>query len=451
MPLNNLPATLQDIIQTGLLERRFGEALRAKLGFRAIADQEPFPANIGESITKTRAGLLPAITTPVSPASNTDLTSGLTPQTWATEQYVLSIAQYAGNAMLNVVTSRVAIASVFMQNAVALGEQAYRSVDTVAQQALFSAYMGGNTRVRVTLGAAGTTVSVDDIRGFTSTLNTEGQPVPVSNTYSVLVVVGSNTYTLIAATPDGSNVSTAPGGISGTLTFSANVTVNDGTAANAVISAVAPTVIRPSTTAGNAMATSTAGIVGGNDINNGRITAQMILTAKAQLSANGVPPGPNGNYIGYFDPVHLTGLYQDPAFQFFFRGQDQSAEYRRGRVTELLGVDIVETNLNPVQTLAGVGTVRRGIVAGRGALIEGVFTRNAYAEAMQIDDDPMISIVDGIAHITREPLDALKQVVTQSWSYIGGFVCPTDTTANPTTLPSASNAALKRAVILESL
>jgi hypothetical protein len=59
-------------------------------------------------------------------------------------------------------------------------------------------------------------------------------------------------------------------------------------------------------------------------------------------------------------------------------------------------------------------------------------------------------VVDGIAHITREPMDALKQIVTTSWSYIGGFVCPTDTTANPSVLPTATNAAYKRAVIVES-
>jgi hypothetical protein len=59
--------------------------------------------------------------------------------------------------------------------------------------------------------------------------------------------------------------------------------------------------------------------------------------------------------------------------------------------------------------------------------------------------------VDDIAHITREPIDALKQVVTQSWSYIGGFVAPTDTTTTPNTVPTASNAAFKRAAIIETL
>jgi hypothetical protein len=76
MTFDDLPAPIQAAIQTGFLERRFRNALRAKLGFRAIADKEPFTAGIGETITKTRAGLLPAITTPMAPAQVQDITSG---------------------------------------------------------------------------------------------------------------------------------------------------------------------------------------------------------------------------------------------------------------------------------------------------------------------------------------------------------------------------------------
>jgi hypothetical protein len=62
-------------------------ALRARLGFRAIADREPFAAGIGESITKTRRGLLPAITTPMAPAQVQDFTSGLTPQNYSSTEH----------------------------------------------------------------------------------------------------------------------------------------------------------------------------------------------------------------------------------------------------------------------------------------------------------------------------------------------------------------------------
>jgi hypothetical protein len=53
--------------------------------------------------------------------------------------------------------------------------------------------------------------------------------------------------------------------------------------------------------------------------------------------------------------------------------------------------------------------------------------------------------------VTREALDPLKQVLTQSWTYIGGFVAPTDVTTNPTTVPTSNNSSLKRAIVVESL
>ncbi|MDE1139966.1 hypothetical protein [Paraburkholderia tropica] len=453
MALNNLPAALQSVIQTGFLEHQFGLPLRAKLGFRAIADREPFTANIGETITKTRTGLLPAVTSAMAPAANSDITSGLTPQNYSVEQYILSIAQYAANMQINIVTQKVAISDLYLRNAYALGEQAFRSVDTLAQQTLYNTYMGGNTRVRTTLGSAGATVAVDDIRGFQTTLNSAGQVVPVSGTNPVNVVIGADVYSLTGFAADGTNVSTTPGGISGSLTFSTSVTVADGTAGNPVVSAVAPYVVRPSTSSGNVMAATTAAISSANDINNGKLTMQMVLNAKATMSANGVPVvDATGMYHLYVDPLQATGLYSDPAFQQFFRGQVTTEEYRRGVIAELLGVRIEETNLNPVQTLAGVGTVRRGLLVGQGALVEGIFTDTAYAEALDtVDKDDMITLVDGIAHVTREPLDALKQVVTQTWSYIGGFVVPTDVTTNPNTIPTATNSAAKRGIMIESL
>jgi hypothetical protein len=81
-----------------------------------------------------------------------------------------------------------------------------------------------------------------------------------------------------------------------------------------------------------------------------------------------------------------------------------------------------------------------------------VFTNEAYRDSLDGEDkDDMVMIVDDIAMVTREPLDALKQVVTQTWSYMGGFCVPTDTTTNPNTVPTSSNSAQKRGIIIESL
>jgi hypothetical protein len=460
MALNNLPSALQSVIQSGYLERAFGDALRARLGFRRIADREKFPGGLGETITKTRRGLLAPALTPVatSAGSNTDFSSGLTARNFSVEQYVLGVQQYADMMMLNIVTSQVAIVPMFMQNVEAQGEQAARTVDQLAQQALFNTYMGGNTRVKTTLGSPAATIAVDDVRGFQTTLNSSGQPVPVSSSNKIIVTVNGTGYNLQAVAIDGSNTSTAPNGISGTLTFDANVSTTDGTAGNAVISSVAPFIMRPSNSSTGVMAPTTAAISTGNDYNSAQLTAQMILNAAAQLRANNVPAGSDGRFVCYADPVHLTGVYNDPAFQRFFTGRDQSSEYRQGVIGDLLGVRIEETNLNPVQyAVNGTGgfaftaPIRRAIVCGQGALVEGTFTDTGYAALNAVDSDPLITVVDGIAHIVREPMDALKQIVTTSWSYVGGFVTPSDTTANPTVLPTATNAAFKRAVIIESL
>ena len=40
MGIQNFPAALQPIIQQGFLEREFEQALRSRLGYRAVADRE---------------------------------------------------------------------------------------------------------------------------------------------------------------------------------------------------------------------------------------------------------------------------------------------------------------------------------------------------------------------------------------------------------------------------
>jgi hypothetical protein len=57
MGIENFPTQLQGIIQQNYLQRAFQDGLQSRLGFRAIADREKFPNNIGEPLTKTRKGL----------------------------------------------------------------------------------------------------------------------------------------------------------------------------------------------------------------------------------------------------------------------------------------------------------------------------------------------------------------------------------------------------------
>jgi len=87
MGIQNFPTALQVIIQQGFLEREFQQALESRLGYRACADRVQIPVGIGETLTKTRAGLKPSITTPLGANSNTNFDNGLTAANWGVEQY----------------------------------------------------------------------------------------------------------------------------------------------------------------------------------------------------------------------------------------------------------------------------------------------------------------------------------------------------------------------------
>jgi hypothetical protein len=439
MGIQNFPASLQPIIQQGYLEREFQDALNSRLKYRMCADREEIAVGIGETLTKTRAGLKPSVTTPLAPSTNTNFDNGLTPTTWGVEQYTLTINHYAATTDLNIVTSRVGIASQFLQNAYVNGEQAARSLDELARNALFDAYFGGNTRVSTSLSSAGPAVAVDDVRGFQNCF-VNGVQQPVSSTNQLTVTVGSQIYTLIGVAIDATNVSTAPNGVSGALTFSSNVSVSDGTAGNTVTASSASVIIRP-LQRGN-----TAALMAGDTLSMG-----CLLDAVAKLRLNAVPEI-DGVYNCYLDPVSARQLFADPDFKQLFQGATSANQvFRQAMVNEFLGLRFIPTTeafVQPHPTLAGL-MVRRPIICGQGALIEGDFA--GMADPDVAPRDSIVVMVDGVGMVTREPIDRLQQIIAQSWYWMGGFCAPSDTTTNPTTIPTATNAAFKRAVMIEHI
>ena len=437
MGIQNFPAALQPIIQQGFLEREFQQALRSRLGYRACADRVKITVGTGETLTRTRAGLKPSVTTPLPPDTNTNFDNGLSPTNWGVEQYTISIDHYAATTDLNMVTSRVGIASQFLQNAYVNGEQAARSLDELARNALFSAYFGGNTRVNTTLSSAGPAVTVDDVRGFQSAV-ANGVQKPVGSSNPLTATVGANTYTLVGTTVDTTNVSTAPGGVSGVLVFSGNVSVSDATAGSSVVAANASVIVRPS------RQTNTSLLAAGDTLE-----MACLLDAVAKLRTNAVPEI-NGAYNCYLDPVSARQLFADPDFKQLFQGATSANQvFRQGMTNDFLGLRFIPTTeayVQPHPSLANV-MVRRPIICGQGALIEGDFAGMAAADV--VPRDSIVSVIDDVAMVTREPIDRLQQIIAQSWYWIGGYCAPSDTTTNPTTVPTATNAAFKRAVMVE--
>jgi len=451
MPIQNMPASLQNAIQQGFLEREFQTGLQSALGYRAIADRESVSINVGETVTKTRAGLKAPVTSPLSPSSNTNLDNGMTPSAQTIEQYTLGIDQYGDTIDLNVVTSQVGIANQFLLNARTNGIQARQSLDRLARNALFAAYLGGHTRVRTTLGAPAATINVDDVRGFELVLGTgssAGKYVPVSGTFTASVVIGSNAYTLIGTSRDGSNVSTTPGGFSGTLTFSGNVTVADGTALNRVDHGNAPVLVRPNGkwTGGSAYGSATStNALASTDV----LTLGVIEDAVANLRNN---TGIQGQLFNlYLDNVSMRQLFSDQDFKLMYQGQYGSPEARQGQVFQLMGVNFIPTTEALTQahpSTAGL-TVRRPILVAQGALVEGDYAGMTEKAKELADGNSEIQMLDDVAQVIRGPIDRLQQIIAQSWFWIGGFVAPTDATANSNIIPTAGAQYLKRAVVLE--
>jgi hypothetical protein len=337
------------------------------------------------------------------------------------------------------VTERVGIASQFLQNAYVNGEQAARSLDELSRNALFGAYMGGNTRVRTTLVSAGPSVTVDDVRGF-QIMFINGTQQAVSSSTPMTVTIGSNAYSLVGAAIDAVNVSTAPNGVSGALTFSGNVSVSDGTVGNTVTAASGSTIVRPSQRGNSSLITA-----------SDTLTMSNLLDAVAKLRLNAVPEI-DGAYNCYLDPVSSRQLFADPDFKQLFQGATSANQvFKKGMTNDFLGLRFVPTTEAFVQThptLSGL-VIRRPVICGQGALIEGDFAGMAATDVVPADS--IITMVDGIAMVTREAIDRLQQIIAQSWYWIGGFCAPSDTTTNPTTVPTATNAAFKRAVIVEHI
>lgn len=443
MGISNFPAALQPIIQQNMLEREFHEGLRSALVFREIADREVFPAKIGETLTKTRAGLKAPTTTDIDPTTlDSNLDNGLTATGWGVEQYVVSVAMTGDTQNLNMVTQNVGIAKQFLRNAMVNGIQAMQSIERRARKAIYGAYLGGNTRVTTALSSPAATVYVDDVRGFLTVI-VNGVQTTVSTAHKMVCTLNDNAYNLQSVAVDVSNISTAPNGISGTLTFDGNVLVADAGLNSPVVSAVAPLIIRP-----NGKLT-TADLVKGTD----PLLYQDLLTGVGYLRDNGVPgigeemATGKGVFNCYLGNSHLLSLFQDQQFQYLYRGNPNDTVQKRAVLEDLLGLSFKPTTEAPQQTLSGT-KINRAIICGQGALIESNFAATGYTDAY--GENALIDVVDDIAMVTREPLDRFGMNIAQSWYWIGGYAVPSDITANTDIIPTAGNAYFKRAVVVET-
>jgi hypothetical protein len=459
---DTLPAPLQAMIQTGMLEREFEEGLDSVLAYRRLALQETVPNRIGETITRTRTGRKTPVTAPMNPANNNapsgsgsgfgGLDNGLTPSDGSIEQYLFSMFQYGDTTDVDLLSDLVTIANNLIRVSRNNGVQAAQSLERIARKKIYSAYLGGNTRVRTDIGASTTTTChVDDVRGFQTVL-VNGVPTIVNSGATLTVYETSvsggvtQTLTVTGVAVDGTNLSSAPDGVSGVLTFNAATAPVNG---DALVASNAPQIIRP----GGHITTAQ---MNGSDT----LTLGYLLDAQTILRNNGVPTMPDGTYHVLLDNQSERQLWSDQDFKVLFAGRETSEEYKSGRVYSLLGMTFIPTTESYVQLKNATGAtgasaittnIRRVLMAGAECLIEGDFEGIENWLARQgVNAIGDVILVNNVAHIMRPPLDRVQQWMSLTWTWIGDFAIPSDLTATTSIIPTASNALYKRAVVIET-
>lgn len=454
-----VPSAVLELNQKGLLERAFHDGLFPNLAFRAEAMPEEWPANTGQQIFMTRPGLLPTITTPLQPGADP------IPQAVPYEQWLATLAQYGASIDTHMPTAVTSNANLFLRNIHQLGLQAGQSINQIARNALYQAYLSGQTVTMTVVNSGDTALRVAALNGFTDVVIPAGNvaPQPVSQAYPLPIKIGSGASAVSASVigfiPDNPNDPMGPG----SLQLAA--AVGTGFAARTTVKCIfAPRVVRSA--AGDSV-----DAIGPGDT----LTMQQCINAVAFLRRANVLPHDDGYYHAHLSPLGNAQFFADPVFQRLNQSLPQGLAYAQGFVGTMGGILFMMNNETPelynsgqltatsgsgvyasgigseVTNGAGVN-IGRTIITGKGAIYEKYLDESAYVtEAgvtgkvgeFDVVNNGVQILTERIRLILRAPLDRLQQNVAATWSISTSFPVPSDITA-----PSGPER-FKRAIVLE--
>jgi hypothetical protein len=458
MPINvNVPSSIAGLQQQGLLERAFHDGLFPNLAYRAEAMPEEWPVNTGQQIFMTRPGLLKPTTTPIPVGSDP------IGQTVPFEQWVATLAQYADSIDTHIPTAVTANANLFLRNIHQLGLQAGQSINRIARNALFIAYLSGQTVTTVAPLTGDTVLQVAALNGFTQVVIPAGNVAPqtVSAAFPLPITInGTIAASVIGYTPNNPNDLNGPG----ILTLAAAVGTSGLATRVSVKSAYAPRVVRAS--AGNSI-----DAIGAGDI----LVLQQAINAVGFLRRANVQPHEDGFYHAHISPTANSQVFADPVFQRLNQSLPEHIIYKQGFIGEMAGVAFFMNNESPETFNTGTQVVTVGsaiygteigaevvngngiaigrcIITGRGSIYEKYLDESAFVtEAgtmgkigeFDVTNNNIAILTERIRLILRSPMDKLQQQVTASWSISTSFPTPSDITA-----PSGPEL-YKRSIVLE--
>jgi hypothetical protein len=459
---NALPASIVDLVQNGALERAFHDALFPTIQYRAEAVAEEWPAQLGQEIIQSRPGLLAPVVKPLVAGADPE------PSAIVYEQWVATLAQYGSAIDTHMPTAATANANLFVRNIQQLGLQAGQSINRIARNTLFRAYLAGNTMSTAAIASTDTLIRVASLNGFTSVLipAISAQPRPVSAAFPLPITIGSGVsakrVSVIGYNPDDPNDLNGPG----QLVLSAQVGAVFAGPRTPIVSLYASKVVRP--TGGASVDTITSGDT---------ISLQQVINAVALLRRANVQPHEDGFYHAHISPIANAQFFQDPVFQRLNQSLPEYAIYREGFIGHMGGVAFFLNTDSPetpnVGTLIPTGSgsqsfyapdlggeiingsgvpIGHTIITGKGALMEKWLDEgNFMSEAgltgkvgdFQVLNNGIAIQTDRIRLILRAPLDRLQQQVSAAWSISTSFPVPSDI------LAQSGPEQFKRAIVLQ--
>lgn len=413
---SQVPAAIRAMLQNGILDRVFRDALVPEFLFPMIADAEPWQGGLGDTKTFTRKGLLTPVPTAITG-------SDPSASTYSIEQWSVTMDQFGNSMDTNMLMSAMALANKFLADAETLGINAGQTINQVARNKLFAAYSGGRSWC-TTAGSSDTSFVVQSTNGFDKVL-VNGVPTPVSasNPLTVNIAGTANTVVGVAA------------GAPGTLTLG---TARTDVAGDYIVAANAPTTIRAT---GNS-----AYDLGSSNV----VTFANFRSAVARLRKMNVPTI-GGYYVAHIDADTEAELFSDADFKQALQGRVDSPIFRDLSIGRFGGIDWVRNIESPVITnggSAGTLTVHRPIVLGANALMSAPFdSTNSLLSGTGVDDVPEVRTIMAapgvdVTVIVRPPQDRLQQVLATTWSWVGDYGVPSDA-------GSGDAALYKRAVVIE--
>lgn len=441
------------LIQQNTLVRVFYDALFPRLLFRQDATPERWEANLGDVKIFTRTGSMPVSKKPLVPGQDP------TPKSYATEQWRVEAAQRGDRLQTHMPTSRVEIASKFAQDTQKLGEGAGNTMNQLARDSLYTAYLSGDTMSILQANSGTSSVRVANLNGFRDRILL-GSIVPVSPAAPIAVELGPTNIanTVIAAVPDSTDDPNGPGTLTLGTALGANLLIRSRVRAlqRARILRVGGAATVDALTAGSVL------------------TLNDMIQGIQYLRSQNVPPHADGRYHVHMPSEAVAQLMNDNAWQRIYQSIPDADPHRNLAIGAGFGSYFYDNNQCPntlnsgILTATGVNArdsadigaevinengipIGRTIITGGGAQYEEYIPESEYTTEggvtgkignFDVMNNGVQVLTDRIRFIIRSPMDVLQQIYDQAWSWSGDFAIPTD-------LLTGNGSRYKRALVIE--